>query len=443
MTTTVVVGGGTSGLAAGFTLERAGADYLVLEKRDFAGGRIYGTTRDGFTLDLGAQFFMSRYHATFEIMRKLGIYDELTKFTEPAGVGFVRDNGIYPAYLSHSYNMRHPLGVLKFSALSGKGKVEAARSVAKLFSQAKKLDFDDPEKAIDLDSLSFAEYMNKHSLDKVLEYIFQPFASFLTLGGPEEISAAYGLALLWYILPGMFTTKKGIGYLADSLAGNVPNLRLNTCVSRIVLEDKRVKGVEIENGKKKEFIECDNVICSTPAGQAAVLLPDLPASMTDVLAGIRYSACVHVMLATKRKYLGKLVAIAAPRRDGLCSPGFLDSANKHPSYAPPGAGIIHAFTYSDYAREMLDMDDAEVQARVTRDIQRVIPEFTDEPLFCEIFRWPQAVCLSSPGQIADVRRLKAGLREYRGLHLVGEYFGMPSVEAAIHTGVQAAERILE
>ena len=443
MTTTVVVGGGTSGLAAGFTLEKAGADYVVLEKTDSAGGRIRGTVRDGFTLDLGAQFFMSRYHATFEIMRKLGIYDELTNFTEPTGAGFVRNNRIYPAYLSQNYNMRHPLGVLKFGALSSKGKIEAARLLAKLFSLAKRLDFDDPEKAIDLDSLSLAEYVLKYSYEEVFEYIFQPFTGCLTLGEPEETSAAYGLALLWYILPGMSTTKKGIGYLAESLARNVPNLRLHTGVSRIVLEDKRVKGVEIENGKKKEFIECDNVICSTLAGQAAALLPDLPASMTDILAGIRYSACVLVMLATQRRYTGKLVAITAPRRDGLCFPGFLDNANKHPSYAPPGAGIIHAFTYSDYAREMLDMDDAAVQARVTRDIQSVIPEFPDEPLFCEIFRWPQAVCLSSPGQIADVRRLKAGLREYRGLQLVGEYFGMPSVEAAIYTGVQAAERVLE
>ena len=39
---TVVIGGGTAGLAAAYTLERAGADYVVIEKGDFCGGRIYG-----------------------------------------------------------------------------------------------------------------------------------------------------------------------------------------------------------------------------------------------------------------------------------------------------------------------------------------------------------------------------------------------------------------
>jgi protoporphyrinogen oxidase len=76
------------------------------------------------------------------------------------------------------------------------------------------------------------------------------------------------------------------------------------------------------------------------------------------------------------------------------------------------------------------------------EIQSVIPRFPDEPLFTEIFRWPEAVCLSGPGQITAVQKLKIGLRDYEGLHLVGEYFGMPSVEAALHSGVKAAKKVL-
>jgi protoporphyrinogen oxidase len=442
MTTTVVVGGGTAGLAAAFTLEKAGADYLVLEKGEVAGGRIRGAVRDGFILDLGAQFFFPHYHATFDIMRKLGTSGELKKFIEPTGVGFLRDNGVHPFYVGYGYNFRHPLNVLKFGALSRRGIAQALRLLARLFLLAKKLDFDDAEKAIGLDSTSFADYSLEHFGEEILEYIIQPLAGCLTLGEPEEISAAYGLGLFKYILPGMYTTAKGIGYLAESLARSVPNLRLNAAVSAIVLEGGKVKGVRIANGKQTESIECDNVICCTQADQAAALLPDLPKSMTGILEGIRYSACTHVMLATAEKHIEKLWAIVTPRREGLCLSGFSENANKHPSYAPPGAGITHAFTFGDYAREMLDMDDAEVQSRVTRDIQSVIPGFPDEPLFREIFRWPQAVCLSSPGQIAAVKRLKAGLGEYRGLHLAGEYLGMPSVEAAIYTGVRAAERVL-
>jgi hypothetical protein len=41
-----------------------------------------------------------------------------------------------------------------------------------------------------------------------------------------------------------------------------------------------------------------------------------------------------------------------------------------------------------------------------------------------------------------VQKLKIGLRDFEGLHLVGEYFGMPSVEAALHSGVKAAKKVL-
>jgi protoporphyrinogen oxidase len=91
---------------------------------------------------------------------------------------------------------------------------------------------------------------------------------------------------------------------------------------------------------------------------------------------------------------------------------------------------------------MMTMKDSEIQDKVTKDIQMFMPQFPDDPVFCEVFKWPKAVCLSSPGMITAVQRLKIATREYEGLHLAGEYLGMPSVEAAVHTGVNAARMIL-
>ena len=441
MGTTVVVGGGTSGLAAAYVLDRAGADYLALEKCDFAGGRIYGVVREGFTLDLGAQFFYSRYNSTFDLMRRLGIDNTLVKFVKP--MGMLRDGTVHILYPDLVETLKHLPTMMKFGALSSRGKLRAVQMIMKLMTLGKKLDFDDPLKAIELDNVTLAEYARRHFGDEILEYIIQPIASALTLGEPEEISAAYGLALAWYHIPGLSTTRKGMGYLAESLSKNVGNLKLRTEVTKIIIEDKQVKGVEFKKGGKKQTVEADNVVCATLAGQAAKILPDLPGQMTDILSGISYSACAHVMFATPRKLMGDLYAIGTPRREGLCTSGFTENSNKAPGYAPPNTGLIHAFTFGKYAREMMEQSDDEIRERVTHDIQMVIPTFPDEPIFCEIFRWPEAVCLSSPGQITAVQRLKVAAREYKGLHLVGEYFGMPSVEAAINSGMKAAERILQ
>ncbi len=437
---TVVIGGGTAGLAAAYTLERAGADYVVIEKGDFCGGRIYGVEKEGFTLDLGAQFFFTRYHTTYDLMRQLGIFQERVKFAKP--VGILRDGAVHVISPRIMDNLKHPTAGLKFGALSNSGKRRGLKVAIDFLRMGKKLDFNDPLKAIELDNVSAAEYARRRWGDEILEYGIQPIDSALSLGDPEELSAAYGMGLAWYAIAGLSTTTKGIGYLAESLIKNVKDVRMNTAATRIVMENGKVKGVEVSSDSGKETIDADHVICGTLAPQAAQLLGELPAAMLDILTNVKYSACAHVMMATKGKMIDDMYAIATPRREGLSVAGFVDNANKSPGYAPPNTSLMHCFTYGKFAREMLDWDDAKITRKMIDEIQSVIPRFPDEPLFTEIFRWPEAVCLSGPGQITAVQKLKIGLRDYEGLHLVGEYFGMPSVEAALHSGVKAAKKVL-
>jgi len=443
MRPTVIVGGGTSGLAAAYTLERAGAPHAVLEKRDVSGGRIAGKIVNGFTLDLGAQFMFSRYRTLADLLETLGVRDQLLYFRPFLAIA--RHGTTSPFSMDLREYGLHPLETIKSlnRLLSFRGQLRLVQFGLKCASLGRQLDFDDPLKAVELDSLSFAEYALRHFGKEILDHVVQPLASTLTLGTPEEISAAYGLALAWWMAPGLGTFRTGgIGFLAETLSAQVRgNVRLNTSVTRIVVENKKVRGVEIANGGTPEFIEADNVICGTPAGEAARLLGDLPNPITEILAGIRYSACVHVMLGVPGRPLGKLYGVSTLRQDGLCFSVLTESALKAPGYTPAGAGLIHAFTYAEFASQMLEMSETAILRRVMTDIRRLLPNFPD-PLFCEIVRWPQAVCLSSPGQIAQVQALGNALRAYEGLHLAGEYFGMPSVEAAHTSGVRAAERVL-
>ncbi|MBU4240312.1 MAG: FAD-dependent oxidoreductase, partial [Actinobacteria bacterium] len=430
-----------SGLAAAYTLEKAGVECTVLEKEDYSGGRIYGVVREGYTLDLGAQFFFTRYRSTIDIIKKLGIEDQLVWFKPSLGI--LRDGTVQVINTDIKYNLIHPAVAFKFRPLSSRGMRRGPKLGIKLLALRKKLDFDDPLKAIELDNMSTAEYAKRYFGDEILEYIVQPVVSALTLGEPEEVSAAYGLGLILYAMGGLGTLKNGIGFLAESMAKNISDLKLETSVTRIVLEDKKVKGVEVGTGKKKEFIEADNVICCTTGTVAAKILGDLPQKMTDILADIKYSSCVHVMFAVPSKPLGDIFGVATPRREGLCMPGFVENSNKFSAYAPPGTGIMHTFSFGEFSREMMELDDDKIRERMIQELQMVVPRFPDEPIFCEIFRWPEAVGLCGPGQITSVQRLKVDAGNYKGLHLAGAYLGMPSVEAAIHYGVQAAERVLK
>lgn len=438
---TVVVGGGTAGLAAALALEMAGAEVEVVEERDFVGGRISSARRDGFILDLGAQFMFSRYIATFDLLDRLGAGGELVRFRPRIGV--IRDGTRYVISMDMKENLKDPLATLRAGRLlSRRGKLGAARFALRTLMLGRRLDFDEPLRAIDLDGRSFGEYVRTEFGEELLEYVAQPIASTLTLGMPEDISAAHGLALAHYMPPGLFTLKKGIGYLAESMATRIKDIRLETRALRIVVEGGKVRGVEVGAGGKKETIEADSVICTVPAVRAAGLLGDLPPSIAGVLGGVRYSACTHVMLAFEERPFGDVYAFATPRREGFCFSGLTENSLKAPGYAPQGCSILHVYTYGDHAVEMLEMPDDLVERTIIADLKRIEPAVPDKPLFCEIFRWPEALCLASPGHIASIAGLEEAIRGYRGLYLAGEYFGTPSAEAAIHSGVRAAEQVL-
>jgi monoamine oxidase len=55
----VIIGAGAAGLAAGATLQRAGASFVVLEARDRRGGRGWTTTAGGHPVDLGCGWLHS------------------------------------------------------------------------------------------------------------------------------------------------------------------------------------------------------------------------------------------------------------------------------------------------------------------------------------------------------------------------------------------------
>jgi oxygen-dependent protoporphyrinogen oxidase len=73
----IVVGAGASGLAAAFRLERAGFRVRVLEAGDRVGGKMWTTTRDGFTFDRGPTAIFDRYVNVLGIVADAGLEDEV------------------------------------------------------------------------------------------------------------------------------------------------------------------------------------------------------------------------------------------------------------------------------------------------------------------------------------------------------------------------------
>jgi len=437
----IVIGAGTSGLAATLTLRKRGVEVLALESKDIAGGRIVGARRDGYTMDLGAQFFFKFYDTTFRVCREVGLGDEIVPF--PFKVAIWKNGRLNPvtAGLDPGALWRDRADLLRFRLFSPLGMFQVARIMPLVLRRRRDLHFIDYQNMLDLDDESLADLARKRGGEEVLEYFLQPVASCLTLGEPEDVGAGYGLALVWYALNGLLTLKRGIGSLAEGLYREcADSVRLSTPVKRVVLEGGAVKGVETADG----FMDADVVICTTTATRALDILPDLPDAMRGPMEKVTYSACCHVMFGLEERLLPRgWYAVGLPRLADTSMAGFTDNSIKSPHYAPPGGGMVHCFTYGKHAFELNSMGDAEVFSRLKGEIRRFIPSMPDEPYFSEIYRWDEAVCLSPPGMLREMLRLKRDhYRDVKGLYLAGEYLNMPSVDGSLRSGIDAAEAAL-
>src|ERR1700735_4476666 len=77
MPKTIVIGGGISGLAAAYALQKSEADYLLLEASDHLGGKIVTYAGEGFLIEGGPDSFLTQKRAALDLCRELGLGDQL------------------------------------------------------------------------------------------------------------------------------------------------------------------------------------------------------------------------------------------------------------------------------------------------------------------------------------------------------------------------------
>ncbi len=435
----IVVGAGTAGLAALHALRKKGVEVTALEKEKTAGGRILGAWKNGFALDLGAQFVFRDSPAVAELSRDLGMEGELCGYLFKAAN--LKGGKFYTGVIDSDPRVlwRHRRLLMNSQGFTPAGFLQMARFMPAFLRRRRDYHLLAPERTLDLDGESAADFALRHGGKEVLEGLVQPVVTNLTLGEPEEVAAGYAMTLLWNILHGVFTFRRGLGTLAARLAEeHRDRLRPGAAARRIVLEGGKVKGVETDEG----FMDADAVVCATTATTALELMPDLPASLRGPLRKVRYSACCHVILALQRRiFPDGWYGVGFPRREGsfmnLC-----DNAVKSPYYAPEGCSLIHCFTYGRHSHELLATEDEEVIKRVMGEIRLHFPAMPERPIFAEVRRWREAVCLSPPGMLGAVLGMRSKVPvEVKGLYLAGEYMYMPSVEAALRSGLDAAEAV--
>ncbi len=440
----VVIGAGCAGLTAAYTLKKAGVDYVVLEASDRPGGRCWNMRRDGFLLPIGAGLTEKQWTVTQKLVRELGMSDQV--FTaDNMRIGFWRNGKMYTLFMGKPLEMVNSIPEnLRFRGWPIKAYPQMAKVGLAMLRYMRRIDRKtrDFSPLLELGDVSTAQFALEHGGPEILDYFFSPVLGTMVLARPEDVTIAH-LTALAYVGRGVCVMENGMGSINEALYEVVKDdVRLSTPVTRVVLEDNRVKGVETGEG----FMEADQVICTTDAVLTRQLIPDLPDTIRKPLETCGYSSSYNYIFGLEKRVTPEYLAVTMiPRRENsILSTIFELAGTGGMKTAPDGAGLLYCFTGGWHDEELSRLPEKERRRRVIKEVQKFWLKMPDEPMFTECIRWDRAINLESPGQFPAIHEfLEHHTRDVKGLYLAGEHlFLIACTEGAFATGEKAANMVI-
>ena len=484
-----MIGGGTSGLAAAYTLARereAGApvEEFLFEAGPWLGGVVRTETVDGFVIEAGPDSFLAEKPQAAAMARELGLGDDLMGSNDharrtyilhrgrllplPDGLMFLVPTRIWPMVTTQ---------LLPFST-----KLAAAME---LFTSPPKTPRDDE---------SVASFVRRHYGEAMVENIADPLLAGVYGGDSAALSVRsvlprfvemerkYGSLTRATLksmrerhaasksksqggngganstapstLPLFMTLKGGLQKMTQRMAAHIDK-------SRVLLRHK-VQTIEFSPGgpggaadscSGRFQISCDSgqtydvdaLILAVPAHVAGGLLPSLDHRLSELLEGIPYSSSMTVSLgfdeaarATLPAGFGFLVPRHEQRRMLACT--FVHAKFDH--RVPEGKAMLRCFLGGARDPEVLGLHDDEVIAIVRKELREIM-NFTAEPLFYRVHRWHASMAQYPVGHSGRISAIEERLQELPGLYLAGNAYSGIGISDCIRTGKNAAEKALE
>jgi oxygen-dependent protoporphyrinogen oxidase len=456
-----IIGGGISGLAAAFALEkhqRAGAslEYVLFESSSRLGGVLVTDRVDGCLVEAGPDSFLTEKPWASDLCREVGLGDQLIGSNDahrktyilvkgrlaliPDGLMFMVPTKIMPTVLSPLFSVRTKL-----------------RMAREWFHPPRKADADE----------TVAAFVERHYGSEMVGRLADPLLSGVYGGEAAQLSvravlprfaemeATHGslgramLAARKKMAPAsraparpLFTSlKDGMQQLVDAVVSRLPTSALlaNNPVQSIQRADG---GWAVSAGRASNHF--DAVIVAVPAQAAAGLLRLASRELGSELGGIQYTSSVTVNLG----YDGSVRAVLLPgfgflvprsERKRMLAATFVH--NKFPHRAPEDRALLRCFIGGARNEQVLQAPDEEVVRIVREELHQIIG-LTADPLFVRIYRWNGAMAQYGVGHLERLQRIETLLQQLPGLALAGNGYRGIGVPDCVRSGSEAAAKAL-
>jgi protoporphyrinogen oxidase len=420
----VVLGGGLSGVAAAYTLARAGVrDITLLEAGGTLGGLAGSFEREGHYYPLGYHHIL---HRDRTLLYFLGVIGALPR------VVWRRIRMLFHLG-GEAYDLATGSGFMRFP-MSLADKARFVRLMLKAFTQGDWTSWQDR---------SAAELVDRYGSVGVRQALFERLTRLKFELPCDEVSGAWlgarlhfreGSAPLGYIAHANWTKVLCDG-VTQLLQESGVQVRLRTKVARLHTVHQQVMEAELESGER---IPGDRFISTVPT---EVYLSLVPGEATPYLASIRYTALISVVSATRQvvqpqAYWNNLASL-----DRTAGAIFLLSA-LNPTIGRNGDTCVNFVTHlKGRDRPLFRAPDQELMARYSEDFRETFG-FELQPFWTHITRVP----MYSPVFDRGFHNPPLRSASWGNVYFAGNYRTFPSIVStgtALGSGVATGSALLQ
>jgi oxygen-dependent protoporphyrinogen oxidase len=262
-------------------------------------------------------------------------------------------------------------------------------------------------------------------------------------GLSHAMSGASALRTLGEAGQSMFVTlRSGLHAMVERLRQSLKQTDMQTgCeAGRIVREEE---GYRVEHGDGSE--EAEAVIVATPAHAAARLLEGLDASLAGELGALRHHSSVIVALGYERREVGRELegfGFVVPRTEAKSLTACTWVSTKFPFRSGPEGCLLRCFLGENRNPGLLGRNDEEIVADTRRELEEIM-QLRAMPRFVRVYRWENRMPQYDVGHPVRVERIKAALKDHRGLFLAGNGYSGVGIPDCIQSGAAAAAAAME
>ena len=447
--TTVILGGGLTGLSAGYVLTKAGLKVKVFESDSSVGGLSKTIIHNGFRFDLGGHRFFTKDRELNNFVKEL-MGKELISVPRKSKI-----------YMRNKY-FDYPLKPL--NAIFGLGIYTTIEILFDYAAERIKNLIREPQ------NISLEDWVVGNFGRKMFNIYFKEYSEKVWGIECSMISAEWvaqrirGLSLASAVKNAFFKLngkdvpslvdfflypQLGIGRISDRLkedieAGN-NSVLTNSRIERINHSDFKVESIVINN--RKQFVEENGIefISSIPITKLVKMLhPAPPENILTAASKLRFRDLVIVAVMINRKRVTDQTWIYIPEQK-IPFGRLHEPTNWSKKMAPEGKTIIVAEFFSFKGDGIWSKSDEELTAITVENLENMGFVKKHEIIGSAVVRVPNAYPLFEIGYKERCDEIYEYLGRFKNLHITGRsgMFRYYNMDHAIESGIKTAERIIK